>query len=431
MVPAISSVNSLARPLQTLRNLRGAGLTGLDQMVSSATNFLVLVVAGRWLGPRGLGIVSVCLAIAFGAILLERAAVGEPLLVRKTSDTSGALGLAWLLSVAASLLMLIAAFFVSPGLKAPLTILAIVVPALMLQDLGRYVTFRLRRPELALQSDAVWAIGLVAMLVVLATLPNKTPAMILEAWGTGAVLGATYLICTLAAKIRPGEALDWLRGSRGLSGWMSAQAVTSQLGVQAALVSVGAIAGLEALGSLRAAHALFGPLLMAFTGIGVFAMPRLGSAARIDRSTLDREVRRYILVCAVAGIGFGIALTMGRYILIPLAFGGGFGQSLPLVLPLAIGWAILGIASPFGYALRALGEGRSVFLVQATGTGMGFALTAALAYRWGALGGAWGAFGQQTTLAVAAYLLYRRGLRRAGGPRPAPEDQGAAGDLVL
>ena len=50
-------------------------------MVSSLTNFGATLAAARLLGPEGLGVVALGIAIAYGAVAFTRGVIGESMLV--------------------------------------------------------------------------------------------------------------------------------------------------------------------------------------------------------------------------------------------------------------------------------------------------------------------------------------------------------------
>ena len=61
-------------------------------MVSSLTNFGATLGAARLLGPEGLGVVALGIAIAYGAVAFTRGVIGESMLVfQRDAVTDGAL----------------------------------------------------------------------------------------------------------------------------------------------------------------------------------------------------------------------------------------------------------------------------------------------------------------------------------------------------
>src|SRR2546430_794085 len=148
-----------------IRRLRSRGLPlgwGLmDQILSSASNFALVVMIGRTLGPAPLGRVASGFAAYVIVLLLVRALVSDPFIVgTRDEDRPGLAQRAAMATIGVALL--IAGTFAGVGLAVRGTIgtgLLLFAPwlvPLLLQDVWRYALFGMHRGKSAAVNDLVW-----------------------------------------------------------------------------------------------------------------------------------------------------------------------------------------------------------------------------------------------------------------------------------
>jgi O-antigen/teichoic acid export membrane protein len=405
--------------------VRRLGLTTLDHGISSATNFAATVIAARLLGPTGLGMVSVGLGIGFGLVGVVRAVVGESLLVfgkaGTQSELNGALTTALIVSIPVGLVCATAGLLLGGGLSTTLIVVAATLPALSVQDSGRYAYFATRRPIGAVACDAIWGVGQAAGLVLLILVRVKTPAIVLGTWSLGAWCGAFAAVVGLRARPSYEDARRWFARSRRLSAWSGAQIALSQGSIQLTTVLVGVIAGLHALGAIRAMTTLLGPLAILFLLIRVVTLSEARSGVRprlVGQTTLISVVlaTAYLLVC----IAFRARIT-------PLVFGQGFRGASSLMLPVAALGLMQALAVGTGVGFRAFGEGRAVFLTQVVATAIGAPAVIALAAAAGASGAVWGMALQAGLVAGVSLWLYAGLSRGHRGDQSRTSSEGREG----
>ena len=125
----------------------------IDQAFSSATNFGLSLIAGRLLGPSGLGEVFLGFSIYLVALGLQRRLLTEPLVAVTAGGDVDSLrettGLSLTVAIAAGLVASVAAIaagFILPGLpgRGLLLIAPWLLPTL-LQDVIRNILFRYAR----------------------------------------------------------------------------------------------------------------------------------------------------------------------------------------------------------------------------------------------------------------------------------------------
>ena len=390
---------------------RRLGLVTIDQVISGASNVLIAVLAARLLSAAefGLfGIVFLGYTILVGVI---RALVSDPLLLHpeESHNRSGeAIGTTFLLTGPLTLSLFAIGFGVriwSPTLGDALIVLAVCLPLLLLQDLGRYLGFATHRPIQAVVLDSIWLVlMLVAVAVLFSISDERSLALLIGAWaGTGALSG--LLMFTRYSLRGVSLRLTWLRYTWPLS-WRFLVSYTavqgSALGMSA---EVGAIAGARALGGLQGALLLARP----FTTFQVAAATAgIAEVARVvdDRRKVWRHV--WLTTGAAGGVAALNAIVM---LVMPDGVGEAFlGDSWDpaqaLLLPTGIFIVFIGlltgpVAALLG--LRAVGKATAIQVV----TGI-FAMAAAGvgAVINDALGAMWFVAASQGVMVVVAWAVF-------------------------
>jgi len=384
-----------------------------DQAVSSATNFALALFSARLVGPRGLGTVTVGLAVAYAGISLERALVGEPLLVlARAEGTRGALGTA----IAAGLVLGLAAAGVGAWLGGEVGVVIAVVgicgPVLLFQDALRYEAIAVREPERALTSDLVWFGTQAVLLVALTVFGLRNPVLVVTCWGLGAVAGTTVFLGIQLRKLALSGVPDWLKRSARLSGWMAGQTAIGQTGTQVTLVTVGAVTGLAGLGIFRSVLAIAGPLAVLLLGLGLLALPALADAQAVGIRALKAQVVRWTTLAGLVSITYAALMVVLREPLFTGLFGSRFELAVPLAWPAGISVVMLGLASAPGWASRAVSAGWAVLATQVVGTAVGIPATVLMAVSSGPMGAAWGIAVQSSVLCGSAWLTFWLALRK-------------------
>jgi O-antigen/teichoic acid export membrane protein len=144
---------------------RNLATTSLDQVVSSASNFLFLILLAISSSPGDFARSStIWTTIAF-TIVIQRSVFGIPLILDSNQKQNMAFKLsgprlgALLLGIPAFLLSLI--FFIEGGQEFYL-LLGLLIPLVLIQDLGRYVAISQSKGLKALASDTLLLLPIVA-----------------------------------------------------------------------------------------------------------------------------------------------------------------------------------------------------------------------------------------------------------------------------
>lgn len=377
---------------------RNRSLLGVsDQLVSSATNFLVAFLAARWLEIDEFGSLVVAMSVVYGTIGLQRAVIGDPLVVHASAlpaeDRRRVIGdaasAAFWLGLLASLAAVLLGVTGLPVLRE-LVWFAPWLPLVLLHEAGRYGSFSEQRPGQALITDVVRAVVQTAGFVVIWLTGSVGIPTIVASWGAGA-LAACGVYAVLARRSPlAGRARRWFRQSRHLSGWFFPTAVVDQVQNQVVVVLVGALLGLAAAGGLRGVQLLIlQPAQTLMVALIALIVPWVtGTSAAGTLRGLHVRVRR---------LGRYFAAGGGCIVLLCIPFGPPMLQIVfpnltafaDLILPTALLAMLVIAVVPYDAELRGLREVRHLFVMRAiaasvtlAGVVLGAAVDSLLVIAW-------------------------------------------------
>ena len=408
----------------TRHQRRAIGWGFVDQGLSSITNFGLSLLAGRLLGPSGLGRVFLAFSIYVIVLILQRSLVTEAL-VAITSALDGeqrartaALGLTLSLlgGVAATIIVLILGWLV-PGTAG--TALLLVAPWLLgalIQDYWRILMFRDRRASAAAVNDGAW------LLVMTAALPLawavKTDWAVISVWGLGACGGAAlgfYQTRLSPSSIRAAWGW-WSSEAWPFSRWNAGAAIIGNVGSNTEAFVVAGILDARALGGLRAVQSIFAPLSLIAPAIGLPGLPAIARANSVAFRSARKMAVRFSAIALAAALVFFVALFMGGWRLLPFLFGPRFRQFRDLIPALATGQAFAAAGVGFLLLIKAQRRGRYLLFFR-----LGLMVLDIGAVAWGAaefglIGAAWGAALVQLATSVTFGLGALREPRSTSGP---------------
>ncbi|MDQ4039620.1 MAG: hypothetical protein M3313_15025, partial [Actinomycetota bacterium] len=382
-------VEAAAGPVVTVGAYRWAATAGWrnrallgvsDQLVNSGTNFLVTFLAARWLDVGQFGALVVALAVVYGVIGLQRAIIGDPLVVHASAMPSDArkqvIGdatmAAFWLGLLASLAVVLLWVTGIPVLRE-LVWFAPWLPMVLVHEAGRYGFLSEQRPGQALITGLVWAAVQTAGFIIMWLTGDVGVPAIVASWGAGALAGAGISFILARRSPLRGQARRWFRQSRHLSGWFLPTAVVDQVQNQSVVILVGALLSLAAAGGLRATQLIIlqpaQTLMVALTALIVPWVTRTNATDGL--AALHVRVRRLGRYFAVAGGAILLCIPF-REPLLQIVFPR-LTVYQDLVPPTAVMAMLLIAVVPYDAELRGLREVRHLFVVRTVATSLTFA----------------------------------------------------------
>jgi O-antigen/teichoic acid export membrane protein len=311
----------------------------LDQVVSSAANFVVTVLAARALSPHQFGAFVVAMAVCLVTITLVRGLASDSLATAHSADEPAELRLAVrsALSAAIAAALLVAAIaagvslVAGAGLRSVLLVVAVIVPGLVAQDYLRYALIVLGRPQRTTVNDLVWGVLQVPLLLY-ATARHGGAAALLFAWGLAG--GLCCLLGMAQAAVLPGGPRTvgrWLRRHRRLWPYFVLDNAVYQASNFGLVLVMSLATSLAQVGALRAAMTVYAPLTVIGRGLVGVAVPEI-----VRRRTQPRAVRRGALLISWATVPCAAVWTAGTLLLPEQAGRALFGATWPLARPLVL-----------------------------------------------------------------------------------------------
>src|SRR5580765_7623856 len=168
----------------------------LDQVMSSATNFVLLFAVVRYCSIEDVGGFSVAYAAYFILLLVARGLATEPLLIRYTADVPARWYVARRAAVgqAVTLGALFGAATAGTGLLVgsatghALVALGLFLPGLLAQDAARYVYLGERRPAVAFWCDTSWLVVQIGLYAGASHVTNLDTSLYVGLWGAAGLV---------------------------------------------------------------------------------------------------------------------------------------------------------------------------------------------------------------------------------------------------
>lgn len=347
--------------LRRARALGGqASWSLLDQGASSLGTFVLSVAVARSSDLSGFGAFAIAFTIYTLALTGSRALLTMPYMMEASAKgsrpalASGALGAVVTFSVLVAGALAIVALIFDGSLRLYLLLIAVGLPALLLQDAYRYVLLQIHGIRSVAVIDSGWTglqVGL-SLLVVL-TAADSTGPWHMSAWMVAA--GAAAFWGWRRTGIRPhvGDGWQFIIRTRRTGVPLLVEAFAISGGGAAAGMAVAAVGGLVALAPLRGAGVVLGPVSVATGGLLFLATPIVLRTGASDRVRLLRR-------CALFGgvVTMVSLLTAILVLLIPTEVGVALlGQvwveSRPVVFPVALAIAAYAVQTSAMLGFRA------------------------------------------------------------------------------
>ena len=328
-----------------------ASLTAVDQVLSSASNALMILALAHVASVGQFGIAALMMAVITMCLGFNRGAIGTVLLLLSNSpdrEIKSEAGYAMTWSFG-TLLIASGAVVITSAVLGQVWLgiaFAIVAPVIAMQDTLRLTALAMGNALAAVISDGLWTIWVVALFVVnFLDLWGSTEGTV-YAWGLGGAAGWLVLLSFTGVSPNFQRLFTWWGvywRSRIRFGFNYS---LDQLGAVVMTATATAVVGTTAAASLRGAYTLFGPLAILITASSLIFVPQ----ARRSTESVARQWRR-MLVSSVFMSFLGLG-TLAVLISIPDSIGelilGDIWRPAMTVVPfmgiscVAIAWLVSG-----------------------------------------------------------------------------------------
>lgn len=422
------------------RLLRNASWNLIDQALSALSNIVLSIAVARSVSASDFGAFSIAFVIFGVFIALTKSLVGQPLQMRfsgaelpqQREAIRDALGVALLLGLVGSVISLVAALAAPPTLRSALLALAVILPALLVQDSCRMALFTAGRPRGAAAADAAWAFVMVALLVLLLVVGFAQVFWLMLAWGTGALISVLLACFLLRVGVAPLRARSWVRSHWSLTRYLFPEYFLGLGAAQLAILLVGVIAAAEAVGALRGAQVLLGPLGILAVGIFQFTIPEVARRQHL--------AARPLALFAVVVSGFLTLVTavyLVALLLLPdswgvALFGDSWAGAAAVLFAMGMNSVFTSLSNGPAGVLYGIQQARATFRINLVKGPILLAAVVLGTYWTGAVGAAWGLAATEA-LALPAWIFALRKALRTRTPEPtagAGVSDAAAGPAV-
>ena len=406
--------------------VRGFSWGFVSQGLSSCTNLALSLMAGRVLGPGGLGVISVSFLTYLTLLGFQRALITDPLVAfsaplpldERRAFANRALTLVLVGALVATGLALGVSFPASGAIARGILLSTPWILPALLQDFWRVRLFRDDRARSAALNDLVW----------LATMAAAIPGAwaigsdwaITGCWGLGGLAGAAFGFAqTRSVPSVRGSFSWWLADLSPLGRWLGANSLTFAVLSYGTAIVIVELVGAASYGGLRAVTVVFAPLSFVGAALALPGLPALTRAwHRSEHAAASLAVKVGAASGGVTVLYLGL-LALGGGAVISRVFGHAFGQYGDLVWPVGLGQIISAVTVGFGLLLTAQRRGSAILFCTLVGSGTSLLLAFSLGDAYGLRGVAWG-------MALAALLGTVCVTLVALRPRTLPERIGGA-----
>jgi len=414
---------------------RGAALTLVDQLISSASNFALGVLIARAGGTEGLGTFGIAFLIWLAVVGANRALVTEPMTVTKPivgrqAQLPEGLLASLMLGLAASVLLAAADFVLGLAHVDIVALLALApcIPSLLAHDYCRSTAFRLQRPERALISDIGFAVVQGVGSVTLLLLHVSSTAAFMAVWGLGASVGAAIGIVLNGIRPTPRGGVALLRDLWPRSRWFLAEFGTAFPADQGYLLLLPILLGTGQFGLYRSGAGLIGPIVVILIAGGNVGLPeavrRLRQHGMAGLAEYAQRLTAVIVAVTVLYCG-GVAIFAEQ--VLRLTYGEEFTGAVTITRLIAGQYVLLALSFGFGQTAKAAGRMRQLWATRAVSAAISITALVVFVHVFGLVGA-----GLASMMAGAAYstgviVAYRR-IRNSHLPVPSTASDGATAE---
>lgn len=392
-----------------------------DQGLVAILNLALAVTVTQVAGLSTLGRFAVVTTTTTLMMGVARLLVTDPWLASRTAPTEPVPELRWLVALAAlgSAVVTGVVVLISCGGDDRWLITVPIAAAIVVQDFGRYLAFRVERAAGAFASDLGVLLVAAATFVVAVAVGRSGLTAVLLSWLVGLLAGILVLGGRLGGPFGPrGAGQFWQRFCRSLATRLAFDTAAYMLGVSGSLYLLAYVGTARDVGLVRIVQTMFSPAALVVTGLTMWLVPFL--ANRSPEHTGRVRTRASVWLAAVGLPLIALAVILGPWFA-RMVFGVEQAPDFAALALAGISTAAMAMAAPWIAAARVSGDYLPIAwsrAVAAVVTVVGMALVAGLRSTTGYLGLL---AMQNVTVAIAAVLTVRHSEAAASRSDRVPE----------
>jgi len=339
--------------------------TAVDQLLSSASNALMVFVLAQVSSAGQFGIIGLLITMVVGGMVFNRGALGTPLLLtsnltKRQIVAESDHALTWSLYTGALggvLILTLGAVFHQPWIGLAF---AIVLPAVLAQDVLRLTAIALGRPNLAVVADALWVAPMLGIFVANLAGVRERAEFSVYLWGVSALVSAALLAFGVGVAPQHSGTLDWWRTDWPARVRFGSFYSTGQLGYVFMTLATVLTAGSVAAAGIRGAATLFGPIGTLLAALPMVFIPhaaRTGSSVGDQWHLLSRaSVATSGLTLIATGCLMAVPARLGAAML-----GASWQKTLPVIPYIGLTCAAMCWAIGLSTFFQTQGASKTVF----------------------------------------------------------------------
>lgn len=322
-------------------------VTMADQVLSSASNALVVFVLAQTSSADLFGTVALMITTVAVCTGFTRGALGTPLLLTSgltrreiTAEAGYASSWAFGMGGIAGLVL------IGGGVVLGQTVIAVAfvlsIPFVLCQDVLRMTAIALGKPGRALVADAAWTAAMLAVFLVNLTGAGVPLVATVVVWGATGFGSAVLLAAWCGVVPHMHRIHDWWRTYRSARLRFGILPASSQVGVLIVIAVAAYLVGDAAAGGLRGAMTLFGPITVLVAALPMVVIPHIARTRKdAGPRTRWRQLAVASLITAAATLlaAFGLGLlpdALGVALL-----GQSWGNTQPVISAIGAQWAAM------------------------------------------------------------------------------------------
>jgi O-antigen/teichoic acid export membrane protein len=327
-----------------------------DQGLVAILNLALSVTVTQVAGVTTLGRFAIVTTTTTLCMGVARLLVTDPWLASRSASTAPGSELRWLVATAAvgaALVTGVVVMIISKGDERWLLAVPI-ASAVVVQDFGRYLSFRVELTTAAFASDLGVLTGAAITFAVAAVLGSLGLAAVLLAWLVGLVVGIAVLAGRMAGPTRPSGALAWWGSHcRFLATRLAFDTAAYMLGVSGSLYLLAYVGTARDVGLVRIVQTLFSPAALIVTGLTMWLVPFLANRSTVQA---DRVRARATVWLAAGALPLVVLAVLVGPWFARLVFGVEDGPSRGALVLAGVSTLAMALAAPWVASARVSGH---------------------------------------------------------------------------